>query len=218
MCGRYSLLARRADLVRAFPQLLLPGDYDAANPPRYNVAPSQPVPTITNLEPRTLTMLPWGLSTGRSGSISINARGESVAERPAFRHAFRSQRCLIPADGYYEWRSEGGSRQPLRIVRRSRGPFAFAGIWESGCAVVTCAARGALAEVHDREPVILAPETYDEWLSDETPVERLRALTVRALPDEDLEFYEVSTLVNSPQNETPEVIERVESPPALRLF
>ena len=83
---------------------------------------------------------------------------------------------------------------------------------------VTCAARGALAEVHDREPAILAPETYEEWLSDETPVERLRALTVRALPDDDLEFYEVSKLVNSPQNETPEVIERVESPPALRLF
>ncbi|MGR4065182.1 MAG: SOS response-associated peptidase [Vulcanimicrobiaceae bacterium] len=218
MCGRYSLLARRADLVRAFPRLLLPDDYDAANPPRYNVAPSQPVATITNLEPRTLTMLPWGLSTGRRGSISINARGESVADKPAFRHAFRSQRCLIPADGYYEWRSEGGSRQPLRIVRRSRRPFAFAGVWESGCAIVTCAARGALAEVHDREPAILAPETYEEWLSDETPVERLRALTVRALPDDDLEFYEVSKLVNSPQNETPEVIERVESPPALRLF
>ena len=218
MCGRYSLLARRADLVRAFPRLLLSEDYDAAHPPRYNVAPSQPVATITDREPSALTMLPWGLPTGRTGSASINARGESIADKPSFRHAFRSQRCLIPADGYYEWRDVDGERRPVRVVRRSREPFAFAGIWEAGCAIVTCAARGALAEVHDREPVILAPETYDEWLSDETPVERLRALTVRALPDDDLEFYDVSKLVNSPKNETPEVIERVESPTALRLF
>jgi len=190
--------------------------------PRYNIAPSQPVLVIPNRGPRRLRPARWGLvphwaADPAIGHRLINARAETLATRPAFRDAVALRRCLIPADGFYEWQRAGGRRtQPFYVRRRDGSPFAFAGLWDvwrapdgeriASCTIVTTDSNALLAPIHDRMPVILDEVAYDAWL-DPRPraAAALEGLLVpfAAAP---LEAYPVSTLVNTPANDDPQCI------------
>ena len=218
MCGRYSLIADLGELARRFE---FDGDWLVFES-SYNIAPTQEVLTVVGGEFRRGGYMRWGLIPPWTkdlpgGRPMINARAETVAERPSFRNALRRRRCLVLADGFYEWQRVGTSRRPMRIVMRSGEPFAFAGLWETwrnpegevvpSCTIITTEANEALRPVHDRMPVILARETEGFWLdgSVEDPVELGQVLG--PYPADKMEIYEVSSLVNSYANDVPEVIE-----------
>ncbi len=220
MCGRYSLIVDLGELARRFE---FDGDWDAFER-RYNIAPTQDVLTVVGGEPRRGGYMRWGLipfwAKDKSiGSRMINARAETVAEKPLFRNALRRRRCLVLADGFYEWQKLGKQKRPMRIVMRSGEPFAFAGLWETwrdpqgdvipSCAIITTSANDTLSPIHDRMPVILPRDLEDLWLDD--TVNDPNALTSVLTPydDDAMEAYEVSTLVNSARNDVPEVLERV---------
>jgi putative SOS response-associated peptidase YedK len=187
------------------------------------VAPTQEVATVVEGgEGRRLEMSRWGLIPAWAddpgiGARMINARSETVAEKPSFKKAFKQRRCLIPADGFYEWRKENGGKQPYYIRTQSGRPFAFAGLWESwsrngegiqSCTILTTGANDFLQEIHHRMPVILPPEVYDLWLDPgiREPDQLLPLLA--QYPGEDMEAYPVSRRVNSPSNNEPGCIER----------
>lgn len=192
--------------------------------PRYNVAPGQNVSAVRrNGQARRLSMLRWGLvprwaSDPKIGSRLVNARAETARTKPSFREAFRSRRCLVPADGFYEWKPEGGRKQPYLIRRKDGGLLAFAGLWEEWrasarladcrpgdvvetCAILTTEANEAVSRVHRRMPVILEPDAFDPWLAG-APVPLV------ACPSDALEVYPVSALVNSAENEGRKCVER----------
>jgi len=228
MCGRFTLSTPVAEMSRVFGFPELPNL--AA---RYNIAPTQQIAAVRLLPDerrRGLVMLRWGLvphwaDDPSIGNRMINARAESVAEKPAFRTAFARRRCLIPADGFYEWQQhgvpKGGKKQPFRIRRKDGQPFAFAGLWESWkgpkggppldqpletATIITTEANGVLKPLHERMPVILDPADYDLWLDPEAPKEAAESL-LRPCPDDWLEAYPVSTRVNSVRNEDPACVE-----------
>ena len=221
MCGRFSFFARRSDVAKAFPFVRILDDFDALNPPRYNIAPTQTIPTISSEAPDAITPMHWGLvpywaENPSIGNRMINARAESVAEKPAFRNAFRKgRRCLVLADGYYEWAATAEGKAPVRFVLRSGEPFAFAGLWErwygdrdgplTSATIITCPANDLSARVHDRMPVILHRNDYHAWLDPGAPLELATSLLV-PFPDAEMRAYAVSRLVNSPANDTPAVI------------
>jgi putative SOS response-associated peptidase YedK len=214
MCGRYLLKAPADALRRAF------GFVEQPNlMPRYNIAPTQDVPVIRERrEPkgeRTLQLLRWGLippwaEDTKGGAKLINARAEGIAQRPSFREAFRKRRCLVPADGFYEWRAEGKARQPYLVARRDRAPFAFAGLWErwwpkaepaepafiDSFTIVTTAANALLQPLHARMPVILATEDCARWLDRGATPEDLTAL-LKPAPEDLLAYFPVSPRVNA---------------------
>ncbi len=236
MCGRYTLTDPGEELIRHFQLPGLPDNYQ----PRYNIAPTQQVLAIIDNGGRRAGTLRWGLipSWAKDPSIGqrmINARAETIAEKPSFRTAFRRRRCLIPADGFYEWQQVNGRKQPVRIVRREGGVFAFAGLWESWrppvsgaggqhsdataegdpadviytCTIITTEANDTLRPIHHRMPVILPPEAYDLWLDrDIDDAEALLPL-LRPRPDDELVAYPVSTVVNNARNDTPDCIEPI---------
>ena len=176
MCGRYSLKADIAQLAMRFE---FAAD-EAIHEPAYNIAPTQQVLTVTNDGERRASYMRWGLipfwaKDAKIGYRMINARGETVAEKPSFRTALRKRRCLILADGFYEWQKLGGKqKRPMRIVLKSGEPFAFAGLWETwkdpegemvkSCTIITTAANDFLRPIHDRMPVILPRESESFWL------------------------------------------------------
>lgn len=219
MCGRFTLRTTPRDLVEIF-QLL----HALEMTPRYNVAPTQPVLAIRQVGKfREPAFLRWGLVPSwskdpRSGPPLINARAETLATKPAFRSALRKRRCLIPADGFYEWKKgDGKTKQPFHIRMAKDGPFAFAGLWErwkgadapalESCTIVTTTTNSRLAELHDRMPAILRPEDYDRWLdSDFDDPALLQSLLVPFPPDE-MTFHPVSSLVNSARNDAPTCLE-----------
>jgi putative SOS response-associated peptidase YedK len=194
---------------------------------RYNIAPSQPVPVV-RLKPggakpnRELVLLHWGLIPSwakdpKIGNRMINARAESLAEKPAFRRALQHRRCLIVTDGFYEWQGTGKAKQPYFIRFCDDRPFAFAGLWESwegpdhaavdSCTIITTNANELTQKIHDRMPIILPSKTYDVWLDPAMQnVEKLTPLLIPFSSDE-MEAYPVSTLVNSPVNEDPRCVE-----------
>ena len=191
---------------------------------KYNVAPTQEVLTVVGGETRRGGVMRWGLiphwaKDPKIGARMINARAETVAEKPAFRDALRRRRCLVLADGFYEWEKVGGSKRPMRIVMRSGEPFGFAGLWSvwrdqdgnriPSCTIITTAANDLLRPIHDRMPVILSKEAEEFWL--DGSVDDPSALTSFLTPydDDAMETYEVSTLVNSAANNRPEVMARV---------
>ena len=197
--------------------------------PRFNIAPSQPVAAVrvTAEQPeRRLAMFRWGLIPSWAkdpaiGNRLINARGESVAEKPSFRNAFRRRRCLVLADGYYEWEKRGtkGKKQPYYFTVQDGEPFALAGLWErwhdaddhllETCTIITTAANETARAIHDRMPVILNAADYDLWLDhDVSDAERLKPL-LRPFPAELMAAYPVDTTVNNPRNETPECVARL---------
>jgi putative SOS response-associated peptidase YedK len=192
-------------------------------PPRYNVAPTQPIAVVRIAEGRRqFALVRWGLippwvKDPRAFSLLINARVESVNDKPAFRYAMRRRRCLVPADGFYEWKTEGRHKRPFAVRPRDRQPVAFAGLWESWmgpngeemetAAIVTTAANRELAPLHDRMPVVLPPDAFEAWLDcRNVDAETATALCVPAR-DGLLEAYAVSPAVNRADNDGPELIE-----------
>ena len=215
MCGRY-MLTTPVDALR---QLFLFTERPNLAP-RYNIAPTQEVPIVRRTRDgaaRELIMVRWGLvpywaDDPKIGNRLINARRESVARTPAFRDAYQRRRCLVPADGFFEWQKTGKARQPLLVRRQDRAPFAFAGLWERcplpggavlrSCTIITCPANALVAPVHDRMPVILAPENFGRWLDPEVGGPEL----LEPCPAEWLEAVPVSPRVNSPENDDAECI------------
>ncbi|PZA09885.1 SOS response-associated peptidase [Rhodopseudomonas palustris] len=228
MCGRFVITSAPAAIRQLF------GYADQPNfPSRYNVAPTQPIPVvIVDQGARRFRLMRWGLIPSwvkdpRTFSLLINARAETVQDKPAFRNAFRRRRCLVPADGYYEWKPGGSRKQPYFIHPAGGGPIGFAGLWETWIgpngeeldtvAIVTTAARGRLAELHDRVPVTIAPDHFARWLeTDETDSGAVMAL-LRAPADSEFVWHPVSTAVNRTTNDNPQLIlpiaaEEVEAP------
>ena len=219
MCGRFTLIADPNDLREAFPFINIP----IPPQPRYNVAPTQPVAVIPNDGKNTLDHYVWGLIPSWAkepsiGSRMINARSETLIEKPSFRSAFRRRRCLIPASGFYEWQpsKEQKSKTPMYIQLKSGKPFAFAGLWERwdspegstilSCTIITTEPNELLASIHNRMPVILSPQSYPLWLDPgEPPVPALMDL-LRPFPADEMRAYPVSKLVNSPGNDQPALI------------
>src|SRR5262245_44049895 len=215
MCGRFTLTSDPPTLHAEF-GIEAPADL----PPRFNIAPTQPVLSVVNgPDGWKAATFSWGLipfwSKDRSRAQKhINARAESLLERPAFREAFAQRRCLVIADGFFEWMKDGKIKQPVLIRRQDGRPFAFAGLWERwferpgepvySCTIVTTAASSLLRPVHDRMPVILDPRERDVWLNAASDPRELQALLK---PDEtQFEVIPVSGLVNSPVNDIPEVL------------
>jgi putative SOS response-associated peptidase YedK len=197
--------------------------------PNFNVAPTQEILTIIKHEnENTLERLHWGLvpfwtKDVSIGSRMINARVETVASKPSFRNAFKKRRCLIPAGGFYEWKGEKGQKQPYYITIPSGEPFAFAGLWESwtdkegdddsvckSCTIITTSASESIVELHNRMPVILDPDVYEQWLH----VELQDAKQLEPILNDgivhDLKYYQVSTFVNSVKNNDPNCIKPIE--------
>jgi putative SOS response-associated peptidase YedK len=218
MCGRFSLTQSVAALSEAFALDDLP-EWQ----PRYNIAPTQTVLAIATLLDKApqARLLRWGLVPSWANDLTIgakliNARAETVAEKPSFRAAFKQRRCLILADGFYEWqRTDRKTKQPYYFQLADRQPFAFAGLWErwqgnetpiETCTILTTQANDLLQPVHDRMPVIIAPEHYSRWLDSTTTAESLQQL-LHPYAANAMQSYPVSTAVNSPVNDSPECVE-----------
>jgi putative SOS response-associated peptidase YedK len=217
MCGRF---ARKSDPRR------LAKEFGVAEVPpaeaNYNVAPAQNILAVRQAaDGREMTFFKWGLvpdwaKDASVGARLINARSETVAEKPSFREAFKKRRCIIPADGFYEWQRTGGRKQPYFFHMRDDRPFGFAGLWErwegeggvvlDSCTILTTEANEVLRPVHDRMPVILHPEEYALWLeADERERVMLREL-LRPYPADEMISHPVGTLVNSPSNRGAELV------------
>jgi putative SOS response-associated peptidase YedK len=219
MCGRYALTIDPGDLQVAFPEFAFPSE----GAPRYNIAPSQPILALPNNGTNQASFFVWGLipSWAKDPSIGnrmINARAETLAEKPAFRSAYKYHRCLIFANGFFEWQAQPGvkTKVPHFIRLKSGMPFSFAGLWEhwqspdgsevQSATIITTEPNQLMAKLHNRMPVILHKNTYTQWL-DPAPqsADRLQNLLV-PYPTEEMEAYPVSTLVNSPGNDRSECV------------
>ncbi|MCI0400355.1 MAG: SOS response-associated peptidase [Gammaproteobacteria bacterium] len=218
MCGRFALTTDPERLITLFEVQQVP-----ELKPHYNIAPGQNIAAVrvSDEGQREMVLLRWGLIPSwskdpRIGARMINARAETVAGKPAFRSAFKRRRCLVPADGFYEWAKQGKVKRPYYIARRDKEPFAIAGLWETwavgahepiqSCALVTTDANSSISKLHDRMPVILKPTDYATWLDPEhCDTDQLRSL-LRPLTGISLTAYPVSTRVNSPRNDDAECI------------
>jgi len=219
MCGRYTLSIPVAALEERF-HAVLSREFLT---PTYNAAPSQVLPAILNAHPHEITVSAWGFVPEWADERPdvkplINARAETVATRPTFRQAFRTKRCLVLADGFYEWKGAGKGKVPYRIALKNGEPFAFAGIWStvhdtSGrpyttFAIITTDANERVAQIHNRMPVILHARDEATWLNPRCAPEAAQALLV-PYPADLLTLYEVSTKVNAPAYNTPDVLQPV---------
>jgi putative SOS response-associated peptidase YedK len=218
MCGRYSLTSNLDDLQARF-------DFEArdlVHRPRYNVAPTQTVLAVVNDGRNRAEFMRWGLipfwaKDHKIGYRMINAVGETVATKSAFRAAFKKRRCLVLADGFYEWKKVAGGKVPMYITSRSMEPFAMAGLWENwrdpsgemvhSCTIITTTPNSLIEPIHNRMPVILSRAAEATWL--DLAVDDAGALAPLLVPysADDMEAYAVSTLVNSPQNDVPECLQ-----------
>lgn len=227
MCARYSLTVSVTDLAEIF------GFHNRPNmAPRWNVAPTQDAAVIRRGRDgrRELAMLRWGLIPGfardaAGGARLINARSETAAEKPSFRQAWAGRRCLVPADGFYEWQTVEGVKQAWRIGLRGGAVLALAGLWDiwidpatdaevQTFAVLTCPANERLADFHERMPVILRPEDWSTWLDPAAPQGRLHGL-MRTFPVEAMAWYRVSPHVNNVRNDDPACFARQAAPTLL---
>lgn len=222
MCGRFTLTLDPDELQEAFPQFIFPEEYR----PRYNIAPSQPVLAIPNDGSRKADFFKWGLIPSWAkdptiGNRMINARSETLTEKPSFRTAFKKRRCIILADGFFEWQSQTDKKTkiPHYIHLKSRQGFGFAGLWEDwhasdgsgikSCTIITTSPNDLLAPIHKRMPVILPQSAYETWLD---PVERSQPDLVGLLgpyPGHEMAAYPISKLVNQPSNDVPQVLEPI---------
>jgi putative SOS response-associated peptidase YedK len=219
MCGRFAIISPPDMWRRIFGYIEMPNF-----PPRYNVAPTQPISVVfADHGLRHFRLMRWGLLPAwvkdpKEFSLLINARLESANEKPSFRGAMKYRRCLIPADGFYEWKKEGTCKRPYFIRARDGRPLAFAGLWETWtdkdggeidtAAIVTCDANRALAPVHHRMPVVVPPEHFDAWLDCDGVNARQAAALMGPAPDDLMEAYEISPRVNSVKNDSEENIAR----------
>jgi len=216
MCGRFTLTDEIVQLQAYFEFF-----NDEELSPRYNIAPGQYILTVvsdgTN---RVAQHMKWGFvpfwaKDEKMGFKMINARAETIDEKPSFRQAFQQRRCLILADGFYEWKRTESKKHPYRFVMKDRKPFAFAGIWETwskgttpltSCTIITTEPNDVTKDIHDRMPVILSPDAYETWLNPTyQPICDLKEL-LKPYPAEKMEKYEVSTLVNSAKNDSPALL------------
>jgi len=225
MCGRYALYSNIEQIKSHFPIDQVALDEAA---PNYNVAPTQEVLAVIHQEGlHILDKLHWGLvpfwaKDTKIGSKMINARQETVSSKPSFREAFKKRRCLIPADGFYEWYGAKGQKQPVFITLPDKKPFAFAGLWETwqdkaepgmvyrSCTIITREAAGGLEQIHHRMPVVLAPEAYEAWMEPgkggvESLLDILSSWAVT-----EFAYYPVSKQVNAVRNNEPGNIKPVE--------
>ncbi|MFW5691366.1 MAG: SOS response-associated peptidase [Chloroflexota bacterium] len=224
MCGRFVLNADSKAIQQAFDLTNLPDKLM----PRFNIAPTQPVGVITNHDPRSLQYFRWGLvpfwaKDSDIGSRMINARSETLQDKPSFKHAYRKRRCLIPATGFYEWKQTDDGKQPYFIHLKEQPVFAFAGLWESWdnpegetlrtFTIITSDPNDLVKPLHNRMPVILRRDDYDMWLSpDDLPPDALTPL-LRPYDADSMDAYPVSTQVNSPRNDAPDLIEPLDNTP-----
>lgn len=225
MCGRFTLTLDSKQIQDAYPWL---NNVPNGIHPRYNIAPTQPIAVVPNDGNQRLDYYVWGLipSWAKDPSIGnrmINARAETLAEKPSFRSAFRRRRCLILADGFYEWKSADGrkSKMPMFIHLKENKPFAFAGLWEVwnspdgsqiySATIITTQPNSLVESIHNRMPVILPEAAYEHWLFPGETDPRDLAPLLNPFPEESMQAYPISTLVNSPQNDVPQVIEPVAS-------
>lgn len=217
MCSRYSLTSP-PEAVRAYFGYTTEADF----PPRYNIAPTQPVAIVRNdlKGQREFALVRWGLIPSwvkdpRDISTMINARSETAAEKPSFRGGMRHRRCLVPTDGFYEWTGAAGAKQPHLIRPKRQGPFAMAGIWEhwlgadgseiETMAILTTAANATMAPIHDRMPVLIDPQQFDLWLECRPGTAETVLPLLKPAPDDLLEITRISRKLNNPRNEGPEV-------------
>jgi len=220
MCGRFTLRTPAKTLAQLF-DVTVP---DFA--PRYNIAPSQDVAALRfdrEKGKREFAFLHWNFvpfwaDEPKTKYSMINARAETVAEKRSFRSAFQKRRCLILADGFYEWQERNGNKQPYFVHLKNDQPFAFAGLWEhwkgdgeelESCTIIVTEPNERLEPIHDRMPVILSPDDYDQWLDLEPSDEQRLQELLRPYPAEEMEAYPVSTLVNKPTNDVEECVEPV---------
>ncbi|MBW5444649.1 SOS response-associated peptidase [Cohnella sp. CFH 77786] len=226
MCGRYTITITLEELMLRYFAELPAAEFHL---PRYNVAPTQMVPAVVNDGRRNrLGLLKWGLippwaEDEKAGSRLINARAETLEERPAYRDAYRRKRCLVPADGFYEWKSEPGKggKRPYRIVLRGGGMFSMAALYETwtapdgrkvgSFAIVTTEPNALMAGIHDRMPVILRPEDEALWLDRQVQDPSLLRHLLVPYPADEMEAYEVDKRVGSPANDDAGCLERVGS-------
>jgi putative SOS response-associated peptidase YedK len=221
MCGRFVLKATAEQLQLAFDLATLPAVTE-----NYNVAPTQMIPVITNEAPRDIVLYRWGLVPSWSKDLSmaskmINARSETVDEKPSFRSAFKRRRCLIPANGFYEWKTVmDGKKTPLYIQLTDAEVFAFGGLWEvwmsptgeevRTCTILTTAANDFMTTFHDRMPIIIARDAYSEWLAPgDQPASAMKPL-LQQYASAKMTAYEVSKSVNKAGYSAPEMIEPVD--------
>lgn len=225
MCGRFTLSEDWSFMLDYFGI----SDSTYEQPARYNIAPGQEITAIiSDGQHRRIGPLKWGLvpywaKDEKIGYMTMNARAETLAEKPAFKHLIQRKRCLIPADSFYEWKKNGKGKQPMRILLKSRKIFAFAGLYDTWmapdgsklntCTIITTASNELMAEIHHRMPVILDRDSEELWL-DKTIQSSQEVLSIlRPYPSEDMWVYPVSNLVGNVKNDTPECIAPLE--PAL---
>jgi putative SOS response-associated peptidase YedK len=217
MCGRFTLSLDSAELQEAFASFHFP----ASIGPRYNISPSQPILAIPNDGKNQADFFTWGLIPGWAkapASGLINARAETLAEKPSFRGSYRHKRCLILANGFYEWKAESGqnAKTPYFIHLKDHQPFAMAGLWDEwhspegslikSCAIITTLPNSLMTNLHARMPVILSPQDYATWLSPNEQHPTNLSHLLRAYPAEEMTAYPVSAQVNSPKNDRPELL------------
>jgi len=224
MCGRLTLTSDKDDLQSRFGYVNPSRDLFT---PRYNIAPSQNCPVVTvNEDKRVLIMMRWGLvpfwaKDVKSGYNLINAKAETLKEKASFRTPFKKKRCLVLADGFYEWThsEKKGAKQPYRFVLKNREPFAFAGLWDEWnnpdgeklltFTIITTSANELMGPIHDRMPVILHEKDEGMWLDPQlSDTDKLSTL-LNPYPSDEMEAYKVSTFANSPKNESPKCIEPI---------
>jgi len=219
MCGRFTLTVDPADLQDVFGDFVFPAQFA----PRYNIAPSQPVLAIPNDGKNKADFFLWGLipSWSKDPAIAnklINARGETVAEKPSFRGSFKYKRCIIPADGFYEWKEQAGqkTKTPYFIHMKDRRPFAFAGLWDEWhspdgdtlrtCTIITTTPNELMSTLHNRMPVILDKQNFGDWLNPTPQKPENLIHLIQPFPADRMSAYPVSTLVNAPGNDRSECI------------
>jgi putative SOS response-associated peptidase YedK len=223
MCGRFALSPKTKDIEHLVPGIKLEGELK----PRFNIAPTQDIACILNESPTELSYLRWGLIPSWSkdesiGNKMINARGETISEKPSFRNAFRKRRCLILSSGFYEWKKTEGvaKKSPYFIFLRSGMPFAFAGVWESwknpetgirinSTSIITTFANELMLRLHDRMPVIIHPDNYELWLDNRNEDQNELLSILKPYSSEEMECYPVSDVVNNPRNDIEECIKAI---------
>ncbi|NTW60376.1 MAG: SOS response-associated peptidase [Nitrospirae bacterium] len=221
MCGRFELHSAFEIIAQIFG---LAGGVSAV-PASYNITPGQDIAIITKVGGNNrLSLCHWGFVPSWCKELSegykmINARSETVAEKPSFRQAFSRHRCLVVADGFYEWKNEGGKKKPVYVHLKSGMPFGMVGLynlWTSPegeqvctCTIITTDANESLKPIHDRMPVIAPPDKYDLWLDPGVQEKEKLLQMLKPYPDKELELYEVSTRVNSPKNDSAENIQKI---------
>lgn len=219
MCGRFTITLEPAFFQQEFILGKMPSEWT----PRYNAAPTQNIPVVKDEQSRDVEMMRWGLipfwaKDPSIGSRLINARAETLGEKPSFRGAFEKRRCLILTDGFYEWQKssvKGSPKAPYRFILKEEKPFMFAGLWESwrprenevvhSCTIITCAANQLVSAVHNRMPVMLDKDTCWRWLED-LPQEALNDL-LKPYPSEKMTAYPVSVRLNNPKEEDAALVE-----------